>query len=95
MAILKDAPHRVHFPQDLLKPKLVSYNMKGTTVSINLNIPLLCLHSPEEVTFLHFDLKCTAHVYTAGVQKDADTQRCHLLHFAVPYLNCYMKESSA
>lgn len=37
MAVLKDHPNRIQFPQNLLKPKFISYNKKDI-VSIIFNI---------------------------------------------------------
>lgn len=68
MAILKDLPHRVHLPQNLLKPKLISCNKKSI-VSIHFNITLQILHSTEEVKIFYLCLKQTAYMNTAGAKR--------------------------
>lgn len=54
MAILKDHPNGIQFPQNLLKPKFISYNKKDIVSIIFNNIFFL---DSDEVKFSDFDVK--------------------------------------
>lgn len=70
MTILKDHSHRVHFPQNLLKPKFICYNKKDT-VSINFKVTFFFVVPGKK--FLHVDLKLIAYIDTTSAKEDTDT----------------------